>query len=53
MEDARLADDRDRCAILRNLTEWRYLSRGKYDEIEICGSYAYDAYPWPNVAAEE
>ena len=47
MEDPRLASARDRCAVLRNLTEWRYLSREQYAAIDICGSYAYDAYPWP------
>jgi para-nitrobenzyl esterase len=45
--DPRLATARDRCTVLRNLTEWRYLSREKYAGIDICGSYAYDAYPWP------
>jgi hypothetical protein len=45
--DPRLATARDRCTVLRNLTEWRYLSPEKYAGIDICGSYAYDAYPWP------
>ena len=53
MVDPRLASTRDRCAVARDLTEWRYLSREKYAAIEICGSYAYDAYPWPDVATGE
>jgi len=51
--DPRLATARNRCAVLRALTEWRYLNREKYAAIDVCGSYAYDAYPWPDVAAEE
>lgn len=47
MEDPRLTDDRDRCAILRALAEWRYLSREQYAGVEACGGYAYQAYPWP------
>jgi para-nitrobenzyl esterase len=53
MDDPRLTDARDRCAILRALTEWRYLSRERYAATGVCGSYAYDAYPWRDVAANE
>ena len=53
MVDPRLASARDRCAVAQNLTEWRYLSPEKYAAIEICGSYAFDAYPWPDAATEE
>jgi len=53
MEDARLTDDRDRCAILRAMAEWRYLSPETYAATEVCGGYAYDAYPWRDVSADE
>jgi para-nitrobenzyl esterase len=43
--------DRDRCTVLWNLTEWRYLNWEQYVAMDVCGSYAYDAYPWPDVAA--
>jgi para-nitrobenzyl esterase len=52
MVDPRLATARDRCTVLRNLTEWNYLSREKYAGVDICGGYAYDAYPWPDLVAE-
>ena len=51
--DPRLASARDRCAVLHALAEWRYLSPEEYAAIDICGSYAYGAYPWPDVASEE
>jgi para-nitrobenzyl esterase len=50
MDDPRLTDDRDRCAIVRALAEWRYLSQEQYAGTGACGDYAYDAYPWPDVA---
>jgi para-nitrobenzyl esterase len=53
MEDPRLATDRDRCTVLRSLTDWRYLSREQYAALDICGSYGFDAYPWGEVAAEK
>jgi para-nitrobenzyl esterase len=52
LDDPRLADDHDRCAILRSLTEWRYLSREEYAASDVCGSYLFDAYPWLETAAE-
>ena len=53
MEDPRLATDRDRCTVIRNLTEWRYLSHEQYAALDICESYAFDAHPWVEVAAEK
>ncbi len=53
IDDPRLAGGGDRCAVLRGLAEWRYLSREQYTAIDVCGSYAYDAYPWHDVAAED
>jgi len=52
-EDPRLATDRDRCKLLRNLAEWRYLSQEKYAALDICEGYAFDDYPWLEVAAEK
>jgi hypothetical protein len=53
IDDPRLANGRDRCSVLRDLAEWRYLSREQYAAVDVCVSYAYDAYPWPDVAAGE
>ena len=50
MVDPRLASDRDRCSVLRSLVEEDYLSREQYAGMGICAEYAYDAYPWPDLA---
>jgi para-nitrobenzyl esterase len=51
IDDPRLATGRDRCSVLRGLAEGRYLSREQYAAIDVCASYAFDAYPWPDVAS--
>src|SRR5262249_58710075 len=47
LADPRLADARDRCAVLRSLALWDYLPRGAYASAgdRLCAHYAFDAYP--------
>jgi para-nitrobenzyl esterase len=51
--DPRLADARDRCAVVRALAVWDYVPREEYARVQdgLCASYALDAYPWTDVAA--
>ena len=51
--DPRLPTARSRCSVLRNLTEWEYLSIEQYAATQVCQDYAYEAYPWPEVALRE
>jgi para-nitrobenzyl esterase len=53
--DARFPTTRDRCATLRQLTEWGNLTRSQYASAgsSVCVEYAYEAYPWRDVAAGE
>jgi para-nitrobenzyl esterase len=51
LADPRFATARDRCAVLRNLTEMDFASRADYDSASACAALAYDAWPWPDVAA--
>ena len=50
LADARLATARDRCGMLRELTAWQYLSQERYASTPACRDYAYQAFPWPDVA---
>ncbi len=51
--DPRLADARDQCAVLRNLTDWDYIDPEEYASANgaVCARYALDEYPWSDVAA--
>jgi para-nitrobenzyl esterase len=55
LEDSRLDGARQKCGVLRNLTDWDYLSREDYAAAggALCGSYAFEEYPWADVAVRE
>ncbi len=51
LADSRLGSARARCSVLRALTDWEYLNRDRYASTTVCRDFAYEAYPWPDVAA--
>jgi para-nitrobenzyl esterase len=55
LSDPRLADARERCGVLHALVRWEDLSRIEYGAAGggACRDYAFEAYPWTDVAATE
>jgi len=53
LADPRLARARDRCGVLHALARWDDLSRDQYASAGggVCQDFAFEAYPWPDVAA--
>jgi para-nitrobenzyl esterase len=55
LSDPRLAEPRDRCGVLHALVRWEDLSRIEYGAAGggACRDFAFEAYPWTDVAATE
>ena len=55
LADPRLARARDRCGVLHALARWEDLSRADYATVGngACRDFAFDAYPWTDVAATD
>jgi para-nitrobenzyl esterase len=55
LADPRLADARARCGVLYALVRWEDLSRIEYASAGggACRDYAFESYPWTDVAATE
>jgi para-nitrobenzyl esterase len=55
LADPRLAEPPQRCGVLRALAAWEYLSRADYASAGegACAAYAFEAYPWTDVARRE
>jgi para-nitrobenzyl esterase len=53
LADPRLPRPRDRCGVLYALARWEDLSRKAYAEAGggLCRDYAFEAYPWTDLAA--
>jgi para-nitrobenzyl esterase len=53
--DPRLDRAPEKCALLRNLTNWGYIPASTYASAGegICADYALDAFPWSDVASHE
>jgi para-nitrobenzyl esterase len=53
LADPRLDQPRQRCGVLHALAAWDYMSRDEYTSAGggVCADFAFDAYPWADVAA--
>jgi para-nitrobenzyl esterase len=53
LADPRLPETRDRCGVLHALARWDDLPRADYATVGggMCQNYAFDAWPWKDVAA--
>ena len=47
--DPRLASDRDKCGVLRNLANWEDISEAEYASAGsgLCEAYSLESHPWP------
>ena len=53
LADERIRDDRSRCGLVRRLVDWNGMSRDYYPAAGVCAEFAFDDYPWTDVAAAE